>query len=86
MSVLAITVLRRTAKGVRIFFACYHELGRLATEIHGCAFDLRSGRHIVCPFDFQGQPLQLPVQLSACGEVNFYFDPPYGRNHWSMRV
>jgi hypothetical protein len=49
--------------------------GRLGTEIQTCGFDLPSGRHIVCPFDFQGVPLALPAQLPAGGKVSFYFRP-----------
>lgn len=49
--------------------------GRLATEVQGCGFDLPTGRHIVCPFDFQGQPLPLPVTLHAGGVVSFHFNP-----------
>jgi hypothetical protein len=50
--------------------------GRLATEIQGCGFDLLSGRQIICPYDFLGQPLSLPAQLTPGGEVNFHFSPP----------
>lgn len=50
--------------------------GRLATEIQGCGFDLPSGRQIVRLVDFFGQPLQLPAQLAAGGEVNFHLHAP----------
>jgi hypothetical protein len=48
--------------------------GRLATEVQACGFDLRSGRHIVCPFDFLGEPIQLPAELPPGGTVAFHFN------------
>jgi hypothetical protein len=47
--------------------------GRLATVVQNCGFDLRSGRHIVCPFDFLGAKLQLPADLPPGGAVEFLF-------------
>jgi hypothetical protein len=62
--------------GARLIAIEVRNSGRLATEVQNCGFDLPSGRHIVCPYDFQGQPLQFPAQLPPGGEVNFYLAPP----------
>jgi hypothetical protein len=49
--------------------------GRLSTQVQACGFELPSGRHIFCPFNFEGQPLPLPAELHAGGAVSFHFNP-----------